>query len=87
MKIKTSSLNLVVRSMVDSLSADIMQQFARMLMEGYDLHDQTGIPENIPIQKKQAAEHIMADIKKRNLTFLAITVPSVIASLFGLVIL
>jgi hypothetical protein len=67
MKIKTSSYSLLTRTLIDSFSIQIMKVIINHLIQGYDFHERTGIPENIPIQKTEAARQIVSDIKANNL--------------------
>jgi len=66
-KVKTGTINLLVRSLIDSLSIDLMILLARKMIEGYDIHKRTGIQNSIPIQKNIAAQQIVRDITDRDL--------------------
>ena len=66
-KVKSSTTNLMVRSLIDSLSIDLMKLLARKMIDGYDIHRRTGIQESIPIQKNIAAQQIVRDIIEKNL--------------------
>ncbi len=67
MKIKTSTYSLLTKTLIESFSIQIMKVIINHLIQGYDFHKRTGIPENIPIQKTEAARQIVSDIKANNL--------------------
>jgi hypothetical protein len=67
MKIKTSTYSLLTRTLIDSFSIQIMKDIISRFIQGYDFHQRTGIPENIPIQKTEAARQLVSDIKANNL--------------------
>ncbi len=60
-------INLANRAFSESLPIDIMVRIVKDLLPGYDINRQTGIPENIPIQPRDAAAQIMRDITAANI--------------------
>ncbi len=67
MKIKTSTYTLLTKTLIESFSIQIMKIIINRLIQGYDFHQRTGIPETIPIQKTEAARQIVSDIKENRL--------------------
>lgn len=62
MYIRSMIVNLASRSLYESLPIDIMVRLVNDLIPGYDIYRRTGIPENIPIQGRDAAGQIMRDV-------------------------
>ena len=62
MKVKSSTISLCRRTLYESISAETMVRFVRLIDPEYDLYQRSGIPENIPITNQMAAERIVADI-------------------------
>ncbi|MEW6565321.1 MAG: hypothetical protein ACOZCE_04625 [Spirochaetota bacterium] len=62
MKVKTGLHRLTCKILYESLSMDMIVRIARIIMPGYDIHRQSGIPENIPITAQTAAEQVVKDI-------------------------
>ena len=62
MKIKSSTKTMLSKTLMNSFSLEIMQTIASELIEDYDLHRRTGIPENLPIQKIEGAKQIANDL-------------------------
>jgi len=62
MKVKNSTINLCRRTLYESLSAETMVRFVRLVDPEYDLYERSGIPQNIPITNQMAAERIVEDI-------------------------
>jgi len=62
MKVKNSTISLCRRTLYESISAETMVRFVRLVDPEYDLYERSGIPENIPITNQMAAERIVEDI-------------------------
>lgn len=62
MKVKSSTISLCRKTLYESISADMMVRFVRLLDPEYDLHARSGIPENYPITNQMAATRIVQDI-------------------------
>lgn len=62
MKVKSSTVSLCRRTLYESISAEMMVRFVRLLDPEYDLHARSGIPENYPITNQMAATRIVQDI-------------------------
>jgi len=62
MKVKSSTISLCRRTLYESISAETMVRFVRLVDPEYDLYERSGIPENIPITNQMAAERIVKDI-------------------------
>lgn len=62
MKVKNTISSLCRRTLYESLSAETMLRFVRIVDPDYDLYERSGIPENIPITNQMAAERIVADV-------------------------
>jgi hypothetical protein len=67
MKLSSRLVSLCQQGIIDSMSVDLMVSFVRQIIQNYDLNKQTGIPDSIPIPKKDAAHQIMSDIKDERL--------------------
>ncbi len=62
MKVKTGLYRLTCKILYESLSMDMIVRLARIVVPGYDIYAQSGIPENIPITAQTAAEQVVKDI-------------------------
>ncbi|MBN2873458.1 MAG: hypothetical protein JXM71_00055, partial [Spirochaetales bacterium] len=62
MKVKSATMSLCRRMLYESISADTMVRFVRLLDPEYDLYERSGIPLNIPITNQMAADRIVRDI-------------------------
>lgn len=62
MKVKNSTISLCRRTLYESLTAETMERFVRLIDPEYDLYQRSGIPHNIPITNQMAAERIVQDI-------------------------
>ena len=62
MKVKTGLHRLTCKILYESLSMEMIVRLARIVIPGYDIHRQSGIPENIPITAQTAAEQVVKDI-------------------------
>jgi len=62
MKVKTGLQRLTCKILYESLSMEMIVRIARIVIPGYDIHSQSGIPENIPITAQTAAEQVVKDI-------------------------
>lgn len=69
MRIKTSTQDVMIKSLVESFETRIMKVIIRKLIHGYNINERTGIPENMPIQKTEMARQIVRDIMNMNLFF------------------
>jgi hypothetical protein len=58
---------LVIESLSQSMPVETMVRLARLIFKDYDIFKQTGIPENIPIQKIDAARQIVEDVMSKEL--------------------
>ncbi len=67
MKVKAKLENLAVRALAESMTVDVMTVLAKKLIDGYDLYERTGFPENIPIPNLDAARQILKDINSLKL--------------------
>jgi hypothetical protein len=59
--------SLFQQGMIESMGVDLMVALARAAMPNYDINKRTGIPDSIPITKKDAAQQISRDIKESGL--------------------
>ncbi len=66
MKIRNAIITLTCRCLYESLGTDMMVRLARMILPGYNIHQATGIPENIPITAQVVAEQVVRDIIARS---------------------
>ena len=64
MKIPTGLVNLVIKSLSESMNVTTMQSLARMYLHNYDLYRKTGFPESIAIPGRDAARQIVMDINQ-----------------------
>lgn len=62
MKVKTGLYRLTCKILYESLSMDMIVRLARIVVPGYNIHERSGIPENIPITAQTAAEQVVKDI-------------------------
>jgi len=67
MQVNSSLASLAAKALAESLDLGTMTMVARMLIQSYDINRSTGFPENIPVPRKNAAQQIVADIKKAKL--------------------
>ncbi|MDX9898440.1 MAG: hypothetical protein RBT62_05950 [Spirochaetia bacterium] len=76
MKVKNSTISLCRRTLYESISAETMVRFVRLIDPEYDLYQRSGIPRNIPITNQMAAERIVKDIveEERFIDFVEILV-------------
>ena len=63
MRLSARLSSLCQQGMVDSLSVDMMVTLVRKVIPNYDLHYRSGIPDSIPIHKKDASNQILSDIR------------------------
>ena len=61
MKLTSRITTLFIRALSESMSVDQMQRAARKVVPGYDIHERSGFPPNIPIPRGDAARHILRD--------------------------
>ncbi|MBU0927801.1 MAG: hypothetical protein KKA67_08630 [Spirochaetes bacterium] len=62
MKVKSATISLCRKTLYESISAETMLRFVRLVDPEYDLYARSGIPENIPITNQMAAQRIVEDI-------------------------
>ncbi len=67
MKIPTSLINLVIKSLTESMDISTMQNLARHFIHNYDLYKETGFPQSIAIPSRDAARQIVNDINRNGL--------------------
>lgn len=67
MKISPHLSGMCQRSLIDSLSTEMMVHIARNVIPHYDLHERTGFPDSIPVPKKDAAAQILRDLRSEEL--------------------
>lgn len=66
MRISTRLENLIIKSLSQSMTVDLMERLARQVFPDYDLHSRSGFPENIPLPQITAAKQIISDMKHGN---------------------
>lgn len=64
MKIPTSLVNIVVKSIAESMNIATMQALVRKFLHNYDLYKKTGYPQSIAIPSRDAARQIVTDINE-----------------------
>ena len=64
MKVPTSILNLVIKSLSESMNTSTMEKLARSFVSSYDLYKKTGYPQSIAIPSRDAARQIVTDINQ-----------------------
>ncbi len=62
MKVKNAAISQCRRTLYESMSAETMVRFVRLIDPEYDLYERSGIPVNIPITDQMAAERIVKDV-------------------------
>jgi len=62
MKVRNGIFRLTCRVLYESLGKDMVVRIARTMIPGYNIHERSGIPENIPITVQTAAEQTVRDI-------------------------
>ncbi len=67
MRYKSSLVNLIIRSLVESISIDLMTMLAGNILEGYDIYTQTGFPQSVELPRRDAARQITHDMRDRDL--------------------
>ncbi len=67
MKISVKLSDLLIRSLVESVTVDVMELLVKRLIPAYDLRKQTGFTPNIPTLNKDAAAQIVRDLTKHGL--------------------
>jgi class 3 adenylate cyclase len=63
-KVQTRVASLFASALSQSMSVEIMQKVARMVIPGYDLYERSGFPANIPMPRADAARHILKDFTR-----------------------
>ena len=56
--------SLVIRSLSQSMSVDLMIKIAKRVIPDYDIHKASGFPPNIPIPRVDAARQIFGDVQR-----------------------
>ncbi len=69
MKMSALLATLCHKGMLESMGVDLMVALARIVINNYDINKRSGIPESIPITKKDASTQIMMDIKSEGVLF------------------
>jgi class 3 adenylate cyclase len=59
--------NFLAQSLGQSLTVELMEKLAERVIPGYDLHRQSGFPQQIPIPQRDAAQVIARDMVRRGL--------------------
>ncbi len=67
MKISVKLSDLLIRSLVESVTVDVMELLVRRLIPGYNLRKQAGSSPNIPTLNKDFAAQILRDLEKQGL--------------------
>lgn len=67
MKISVKLSDLLIRSLVESVTVDVMELLVRRLIPGYNLRKQVGSTPNIPTPNKDFAAQILRDLEKQGL--------------------
>ena len=62
MKVSSSLQNLIIRSLAETATVEIMETLVKELVPNYDLWKRTGFPLNIPIPNRDAARQICRDM-------------------------
>lgn len=65
MKIRNAVISLTCRALYETFGTDMMAKLAKMVIPGYDIYAQTGLPENIPIPTQTAAQRVVKDVIAR----------------------
>jgi class 3 adenylate cyclase len=65
MKIRNAVISLTCRSLYETFGTDMMVRLARMVIPGYDIYSQTGLPNAIPIPTQTAAQRVVKDVIAR----------------------
>src|SRR4030042_3378923 len=73
MHIPTTVVSLVIKSMSESMDANMMIHVAKDIIRGYDLHKRTGYRESMAVPQRDAADQIVRDMAKSGLFFYFIT--------------
>ena len=63
-KVQTRVTTLFASALSQSMSVELMQKLARMVIPGYDLYDRSGFPATIPMPRGDAARHILKDFAR-----------------------
>ncbi len=67
MRVKGSLSQMLKKNLNESLSAEMLERMARDVIPGYDLHERTGFPANIPLQGQTAASRVVDDMVEEDL--------------------
>lgn len=73
MKINRSLTNLLIKTLAECMNLQSMIKVARLIFRDYDIYKQTGIPRNIPIQRRDAANQIIQDVLDNNFVIRLVT--------------
>lgn len=65
MKIRNAVISLTCRALYETFGTDMMVKLARMVIPGYNIYAQTGVPDNIPVPTQTAAQRIVKDVIAR----------------------
>jgi hypothetical protein len=64
-KVSVRLENLLVQALSQSMAVERMEKLARRVIEGYDLHRQSGFPSQIPIPQRDAAQQVIKDMVRQ----------------------
>jgi class 3 adenylate cyclase len=64
MKVHAALQTLMLRSLSQSLTVDLMEKVARKVIPDYDVYERSGFPANIPMPRADAARQILGDMKR-----------------------
>ncbi|MFQ3546872.1 MAG: hypothetical protein SNJ56_00910 [Termitinemataceae bacterium] len=62
MRVRSGLYRLTCKVLYESLSMEMIVRLGKTMLPGYDIHERSGIPENIPITAQNAAEQVVQDI-------------------------
>jgi hypothetical protein len=54
----------IAQALAQSMDVELMEKLAARVMPGYDLHDRSGFPPNIPVPQASAAHQIVMDMAR-----------------------
>ena len=66
MKVAARLSSLFVSALSQSLSVELMQRVARMVIADYDIYERSGFPATIPMPRADAARHILKDFSQED---------------------
>ncbi len=63
MRYKSSLVNLIIRSLTESLSLDMMSRLAQNVIENYDVYQRSCFPPSVEIPRRDASKQITYDMR------------------------